>query len=229
MGKRILVVDDDKKTVDIIRLYLEKSNFQPLIAYDGVVALEMVQNHQPDLVVLDIMLPKMDGLDLCHRIRSESDIPIIMLTARSTIEDKLIGLELGADDYIAKPFSPRELVARIQVVLRRLSRTVETPVDTFQHQHLSVDFVRHEVHLGDDEIHLTLKEFKLLETLVRQPGRAFTRVELLHHIFGYDYSGLERTIDVHVKNLRKKIEPNPAKPTFVQTVFGVGYKFAEER
>ncbi|GIK37104.1 MAG: DNA-binding response regulator [Chloroflexota bacterium] len=224
---KILVVDDDKKTVDLIRLYLEKDGYRVLVAYDGQQALELARQKRPDLVVLDLMLPQVDGLDICRtlRVRAGSKVPIIMLTARTTEEDKLLGLDLGADDYVTKPFSPRELLARVRAVLRRVAEAEDKGPSQLRYDDLVVDLVRHEVRLGQAPIHLTPREFKLLETLAREPGRAFTRLELLDAVFGFDYEGLERTVDVHVMNLRKKIEPEPDQPRYVITVPGVGYRF----
>lgn len=224
---KILVVDDDKKTVDLIKLYLEKDGYQVLTAYDGLQALELARQKRPDLIVLDLMLPQVDGLDICRtlRVRGESKVPIIMLTARTTEEDKLLGLDLGADDYVTKPFSPRELLARVRAVLRRVAEAEDKGPSQLRYDDLVVDLVRHEVRLGQAPVHLTPREFKLLETLAREPGRAFTRLELLDAVFGFDYEGLERTVDVHVMNLRKKIEPEPDQPRYVITVPGVGYRF----
>lgn len=229
MNRKILIVDDDKKTVDLIRLYLEKDGYRALAAYDGRQALELTRQKRPDLIVLDLMLPEVDGLDVCRVLRAESRVPIIMLTARTTEEDKLLGLDLGADDYVTKPFSPRELLARVRAVLRRVDEEDSKGPPQVRFGNLAVDFVRHEVAVRGKPVHLTPKEFKLLETLIQEPGRAFTRLELLDRVFGFDYEGLERTVDVHVMNLRKKIEPNPREPTYIQTVYGVGYKFTEEQ
>ncbi len=226
-NRKILIVDDDKKTVDLIRLYLEKDGYRTLVAYDGRRALELTRQKRPDLIVLDLMLPEVNGLDVCRILRTESKVPIIMLTAKSTEDDKLLGLDLGADDYVTKPFSPRELLARVRAVLRRIGEERSEGQEQVRAGDLVVDFVRHEVTVRGEPVYLTPKEFKLLETLIREPGRAFTRLELLDRVFGFDYEGLERTIDVHVMNLRKKIEPNPGKPVYIQTVYGVGYKFAE--
>ena len=228
MKRKILVVDDDRKTADLIRLYLERDGYGVLMAYDGRQALDLVRQRQPDLIVLDLMLPAVDGLDVCRILRAESPIPIIMLTAKTTEEDKLLGLDLGADDYITKPFSPREVVARVRAVLRRAGATRDQGPSEVRFGELVVDFLSHEVRRGGVPLHLTPKEFKLLETLVREPGRAFSRLALLERVFGLDYEGLERTVDVHIMNLRKKIEPDPARPTYIQTVYGVGYKFAED-
>ena len=221
----ILVVDDDVKTVDLIRLYLEKDGYRVLTAYDGRQALEIARGKSPGLIILDLMLPRLDGLDVCRILRSESKVPIIMLTAKSTEDDKLIGLDLGADDYVTKPFSPRELVARVRAVLRRTSSEEEVGPHELSYGHLVVDFVRHQARLAGKPVHLTPKEFNLLETMIKQPGRVFSRLELLEHAFGFDYGGFERTVDVHVMNLRKKIEPDSSSPSYIQTVHGVGYKF----
>lgn len=226
MAPKVLVVDDDQKAVNIIKLYLEKNHYHVLTAYDGSTAVEIAREQLPDLIVLDIMLPGMDGLEVCYQLRERSDVPIIMLTARTTVEDKLIGLKLGADDYMSKPFSPRELVARVEVVLRRTTRGGEKPLGQIECSGLRIDFESHEVYLHNTFIPLTPKEFQLLEILSRHAGRAFSRSELIERVFGYTYNGTDRTIDVHIRNLRKKIEPNPSEPTYVQTVFGLGYKFA---
>jgi DNA-binding response OmpR family regulator len=227
MKPNILVVDDDRKTVDLIRLYLEKDGYRVLVAYDGRRALELAMARQPGLIILDLMLPLLDGLDVCRTLQSEFEIPIIMLTARTTEEDKLEGLDLGADDYVTKPFSPRELVARVRAVLRRARTKKEAGLPEVRFGDLVIDFIRHEARVGNQSVHLTPKEFNLLETLVQQPGRVFSRLELLEHAFGFDYEGFERTVDVHVMNLRKKIEPDPGRPTYIQTVYGLGYKFED--
>ena len=223
----ILVVDDDRKTVDLIRLYLEKDGYRVLCAYDGRQALDLSRRRQPGLIILDLMLPRVDGLDVCRILRSETRVPIIMLTAKTTEEDKLVGLDLGADDYVTKPFSPRELVARVRAVLRRVHNDEEDGPGELIYGNMVVDFIRHEARVDGESIHLTPKEFRLLETMARQPGRVFSRLELLEHAFGFDYGGFERTVDVHVMNLRKKIEPDPADPTYIHTVYGLGYKFEE--
>jgi len=229
VNRKVLVVDDDKKTVDLVKLHLEKDGYRVLAAYDGRQALDLARQKQPDLIVLDLMLPEMDGLDVCQALRDESKIPIIMLTARTTEEDKLLGLELGADDYVTKPFSPRELLARVRAVLRRVGEEEYKGPPQVRFSDLVVDFVRHEVRVRGEPVHLTPREFKLLEVLIKEPGRAFSRLELLDRVFGFDYEGLERTVDAHVMNLRKKIEPDPGRPTYIQTVYGIGYKFTEEQ
>ena len=229
MNCKILVVDDDKRTADLIRLYLERDGYRVLLAHDGRAALEAARGRGPDLIVLDLMLPQVDGLDVCRILRAESRVPIIMLTARTTEDDKLLGLDLGADDYVTKPFSPREVVARVRAVLRRVGEgAARSGPAVIRHGDLTVDFIRREARLHDAPLRLTPKEFKLLETLAKEPGRAFSRLDLLERVFGLDYEGLERTVDVHVMNLRKKIERDPNKPAIVQTVFGIGYRFAEE-
>jgi DNA-binding response OmpR family regulator len=227
MNRSILVVDDDRKMVDLIRLYLEKDEYQVMVAYDGKQALEIARRFHPALVILDLMLPKVDGLEVCRLLRAESRLPIIMLTARTTEEDKLTGLDLGADDYVVKPFSPRELMARVRAVLRRTADDSQAGPSLLKSGDLEVDFLSRQVTLLDKDIHLTPKEFRLLEILIRQPGRVFSRLDLLEDAFGYDYAGLERTVDVHIMNLRKKIEPDPEYPRYVQTVYGIGYRFAE--
>jgi DNA-binding response OmpR family regulator len=221
---RILIVDDNQKIVDVVRAYLEKDGYRVLTALNGLEGLELVRHRQPDL-----LLPGMDGLDVCRVLRAEgNEVPIIMLTAKTTEADKLVGLELGADDYVTKPFSPREVVARVRAVLRRAGEREDQGPLEIERGDLVVDFARHEVRLSGTPTHLTPTEFSLLEVLIREPGRAFGRLELLDQVFGYDFEGLERTVDVHVMNLRKKIEPDPSQPTYVRTVYGVGYKFAED-
>jgi DNA-binding response OmpR family regulator len=225
---KILVVDDDKKMVELIRLYLARDGYAVLEASDGRQALDLARQRAPALIVLDLMLPVVDGLDVCRILRAESRVPIIMLTARSTEDDKLLGLDLGADDYLTKPFSPRELVARIRAVLRRTTESAPPLPQEIRAGDLHILFARHEVWRGGTQLRLTPTEFRLLETLARAPGRAFSRQELLESAFGYDYDGLDRTVDVHVMNLRKKIAPPPGQEHPIQTVFGVGYKWAED-
>jgi DNA-binding response OmpR family regulator len=226
----ILVVDDDPKTIEIIRLRLERDGYLVSSAADGQIALEKIRGESPDLVVLDLMLPRIEGFDLCHIVRSEYGlaVPIIMLSARSTEDDKLTGLELGADDYLTKPFSPRELSARVSAVLRRTVSNVPAQSSQLSYRGLTVDPKRFEATLNGNPIRLTPTELTLLATLMAEPQRAFTRSQLLDTVFGYAYDGLERTIDVHINNLRKKIETNPSQPEYVITVYGVGYRFAGE-
>jgi DNA-binding response OmpR family regulator len=227
MSAKILVVDDDRKTAALLRMYLERDGHQVALAYDGRQALDLARQRRPDLIVLDLMLPGMDGLDVCRILRAESQVAIIMLTARTTDEDTLLGLDLGADDYIAKPFSPSIVAAKVRTVLRRVHADRERPPAELRFDQLVIDTAGHEVRLRGAPLRLTPKEFRLLETMAREPGRAFSRLELLEQVFGFDYEGMERTVDVHVMNLRKKIEDDPAAPTYILTVYGVGYKFAE--
>jgi DNA-binding response OmpR family regulator len=228
MNRKVLVVDDDKKTVDLVRLYLEKDGYQVLSAYDGQQALELARHKRPDLLVLDLMLPTVDGLDLCRILRAETQMPIILLTARTTENDKLLGLDLGADDYVTKPFSPRELLARVRAVLRRTA-PASAPAEPAELRfgELSINFPSRQVRLRGQVVRLTPKEYRLLEIMVKEPNRVFTRLELLERAFGFDYEGLERTVDVHLMNLRHKIETDPAQPLYIQTVYGMGYKFGE--
>jgi DNA-binding response OmpR family regulator len=226
-GETILVVEDEPKISELLQIYLEKEGYQVVVAADGAAALEAFRRRQPQLLVLDLNLPVMDGLEVCRRIRRDSPIPIIMLTARDEEADKLIGLELGADDYVTKPFSPREVVARVRAVLRRASPPLPSGQDTLRAGDLTLDTARHEVRLGDRVLELTPTEFRLLEVLMGQPGRVFSRLQLLDLVQGEAFEGYERTIDAHIKNLRQKVEPDPQHPTYLLTVYGVGYKFAE--
>ena len=225
---KILVVDDDRKIVELVQLYLERDGYRVLVAYDGLEALKLARLRRPDLIVLDLMLPEVDGLDVCRILQTESEVPIIMLTAKTTEEDKLVGLELGADDYVTKPFSPRELVARVRAVLRRVGKEAPQGPTEMRFANLVIDRRRHEVRVRGEVISLTPTEFRLLEVLAGEPGRAFTRLELLDRVLGYDFEGFERTVDAHVKNLRQKIELDPRQPTYIKTVYGVGYKFSED-
>ena len=224
MSQKILVVDDELEIVKVVRAYLEQSGFRVLTASDGLTALAVFRHERPDLVVLDLNLPQMDGLDVCRAIRHESNVPVIMLTARVDEADRLVGLEIGADDYIVKPFSPREVVARVRTVLRRAAPAPEQPT-LITAGNLTIDPVKHEVRLADRLIDLTPSEFNLLHSLAAQPGRAFSRMELLDAVLGEAYEGYERTIDVHIKNLRQKLGDEPRAPTYILTVYGVGYKF----
>jgi DNA-binding response OmpR family regulator len=225
MNRKILVVDDDRKIVELVTLYLRREGYGVLAAYNGRQALELARLRQPDLIVLDLLLPELDGRDVCRLLRAESGVPIIMLTARSTGDDVLAGLDLGADDYVTKPFNPRELMARIRAVLRRATPDQE-PREDMRFGDLLISPVRHEVVARGASVNLTPTEFRLLEAMAREPGRAFSRSDLLDRAFGYDYDGLERTVDVHIMNLRRKIEANPAEPRTIVTVPGVGYRFA---
>jgi two-component system alkaline phosphatase synthesis response regulator PhoP len=224
--KQILVVDDEPRIADICRDYLERAGFKVTTASNGADALVIARNRQPDLVVLDLGLPKLDGLDVTKALRKYSNVPIIMLTARVDESDKLVGLELGADDYLTKPFSPRELVARVRAVFRRTDigpgRT-----DVIRASNVSLDIPRMQARVDDRSIELTSTEFELLATMMRQPGRVFTRGQLLDAIRGEEVESFQRAIDAHIKNLRRKLEPDPREPRYVLTVYGVGYKFTD--
>ena len=225
--KTILVVDDEPKIVQLARDYLQHAGFAVLSASDGRTALAIVRSDKPDLIILDLGLPQLDGLDVTRSIRKDSNVPIIMLTARSEETDKLIGLELGADDYITKPFSPKELVARVRTVLRRVENT-DAGSDIIRAADLVLDVPRMKLTVTDHTVELTPTEFQLLAALARQPGRIFTRAQLLDAVRGIAFESYERAIDAHVKNVRHKIEPNPREPRYILTVYGVGYKFAEK-
>lgn len=227
MSDLILVVDDEPKIARLARDYLEKAGYSVATAGDGTTALALFRHQRPDLVVLDLNLPGMDGLDVCRAIRRESDVPIIMLTARVEEVDRLIGLELGADDYVTKPFSPRELVARVKAVLRRAHGTVQQP-SPVKAGDIEIDLVGHRALRAGEPLQLTRMEFQLLATLAQQPGRTFTREQLLERVHGGTYYGYDRSIDAHVRNLRRKIEPNPDEPRYILTVYGVGYQFSGE-
>ena len=224
-GKKILVVDDDVKTVELVKLYLNRDGYRVLTAYDGIEALHLARESHPDLIVLDLMLPGVDGLEICRILRTESDVPIIMLTAMTTDQDRLTGLDLGADDYVTKPFSPRELAARVRAVLRRLPG--ERGPEKIEHGELTLNFQKHEAFLAGKPLNLTPVEFKLLGVLVKEPGRVFSRSQIIEKALGYDFDGFDRTIDVHILNLRRKIEPDPRHPRYVKTVYGAGYKLLE--
>ena len=224
-GKKVLVVDDDVKTVELVKLYLKRDGYKVLTAYDGVEALRLAREARPDLIVLDLMLPDIDGLEVCRSLRSESDVPIIMLTARTTDENKLTGLELGADDYVTKPFSPRELAARVRAVLRRLPG--ERGPAEIKRGELTVNFAKHKAFLAGKALNLSPTEFKLLGILAREPGMVFSRAQLIDEALGYDFVGFDRTVDVHILNLRRKLEPDPNHPEYIKTVYGVGYSFLE--
>jgi len=228
--KKVLVVDDEPKIIQAVSAYLEREGYQVLMASSGKEALELVERKAPDLIVLDLRLLDMAGEEVCRRIRQRRDTPILMLTAKAEEEDKVQGLAIGADDYLTKPFSPRELVARVRAILRRVKSEREPQRDilSFDHGKLRLDVAKQEASLGGEVIYLTPNEFKLLLALVRYPGRVYTRSELINKVQGYEYEGYDRTIDVHVKNLRQKIEEDPKMPRYILTVFGVGYKFGGE-
>ncbi|MBU0493247.1 MAG: response regulator transcription factor [Chloroflexi bacterium] len=224
----ILVVDDEVRLVKLVRAYLERAGYDVVVAYDGPEALDVFRRSVPDLVVLDLNLPGLDGLDVFRSLRQESDAPVVMLTARVDEGDRVSGLELGADDYVTKPFSPRELVARVGAVLRRSERTAAPAIGLLRRGNLVMDPARRIVRLNEREIDLTPTEFDLLRALAQHPGQVFSRAQLMSQLQGDWYEADERTVDAHVKNLRQKIEADPRRPSYVLTVFGVGYKFADE-
>lgn len=221
-GRRILVIEDESKIAEIVKAYLEKEQYEVTIADNGAKALTALKQGF-DLIILDLMLPDMEGEDICETIRKDSDIPIIMLTAKSEEEARIKGLGIGADDYVVKPFSPRELVARVKALLRRVKGAKE--LISFNKNDLVIDSARFEVRKKDSPIILTPTEFKLLQCLAEHPGQVFTRLQLVNVILGYDFEGYDRTIDAHIKNIRHKIEDNQKSPSYLKTVYGVGYKF----
>ncbi len=229
MAHRILVIEDDPQTSETIRLYLENDGFEVEIAADGQTGLHRALQDRPVLVVLDLMLPRLSGTEVCRAIRKKSNVPIVMLTARTTEDDRIQGLELGADDYVPKPFSPRELVARVRAVLRRGEHPELGGREQLCFQGLEINVARCTVTVEGSDIALTPAEFSLLTALARSPGRVFSRDALAERAFGEDFVGLARTVDAHIMNLRKKIEPDRSSPTYVETVFGQGYRFGGVR
>ena len=228
MNEKILVVEDEGNIRANVKEYLTNQQYQIFEAADGEKALEMVDMVKPDLIILDLMLPKLDGMEVCKRVRRDNNIPIIMVTARNEEIDKLLGLELGADDYITKPFSLRELNARIKAVFRRSKHVVETVEEVRHFGKLEINLDRREVYYDGQDINLTPSEYAILITLSENVGRPYSRLQLLTATLGESYAGYERAIDTHVSNLRKKIEPNPQKPIYIQTVYGLGYKFGDK-
>ncbi len=224
----VLVVDDEKTLVKALSFNLEKEGFRVEQAYDGEEALQKFYSLKPDIVVLDLMLPEIDGFEVCRRIRKKYDVPIIMLTARSEDIDKVLGLELGADDYLTKPFNSRELVARIRAILRRSTVREEEAKKMIQIGDLKVDLLQHRVRLGEREVSLTSKEFALLSFLAANAGNVYSREQLLEQIWGYEYYGDLRTVDVHIRHLREKLENDPGNPDLIITVWGTGYKIRED-
>lgn len=221
------MAEDDPKQAQRLRLYLEREGHTVLVAPDGRNAIDQARQKSPDLVVVDIMMPAVDGLDVCRVLRAESSVPIIVVTARAAEDDLLLALDLGADDYITKPYSPRELVARVRTVLRRVGGGSPDQKGPYRIGGIEIDPVRHAVQVAGRPVDCTAAEFKLLACLAADPGRVFTRQQLLDRCFGFDHYAMERTVDAHVKKLRRKIEPDPARPVYVLTVYGVGYKFAD--
>lgn len=223
----VLIVDDDVKLVKLLQTYFEKEGYLAYAANNGLDALQIVRLQKPDIMVLDLMLPGLDGLDVCRRIRKENDIPIIMLTARDEESDRLVGLEIGADDYVTKPFSPKEVVARAKAILRRVNKDIVRS-ELIKAGTLMIDLERHEVTQNGQLIEVTPTEFKIIELLAANAGKVYSRLQIVEQTQGYSFEGYERTIDAHIKNLRRKIEINPKEPQYIQTIYGVGYKFASE-
>jgi two-component system alkaline phosphatase synthesis response regulator PhoP len=227
MNETILIIEDEPKVAGLARDYLEQGGFRVLLAVDGNNGLSMARSEHPELIVLDLLLPGLDGLDVCRILRRESDVPIIMLTARSEETDRLIGLELGADDYITKPFSPRELVARVRALLRRVKGAVYQP-GIIRIRDLVIDIDSHRLTRAGENIHLTRIEFNLLKILVQHPGQIYSRARLLEKLHGVAFDGYDRSVDAHIKNLRRKIEWDSTAPSYILTVYGLGYKFNDE-
>ena len=223
--QKILIVDDDNNIAELISLYLTKECYDTKIVNDGEQALIAFEHYKPNMLLLDLMLPGIDGYQVCREIRAKSDVPIIMLSAKGEVFDKVLGLELGADDYLIKPFSPRELVARVRALFRRAHQADEPAVEVLDFGDLVIDISGHKILVEGKEVDLTASEFKLLTTLARHPGRVYNRMELVEKVLGYDFEGYERTIDSHVKNLRAKLGDDPKKPKWLYTVHGVGYRF----
>lgn len=224
---KILIVEDDKNTANLVATYLQKEGFVVLIENDGEKGLQTARVKQPSLVILDLMLPNIDGLEICRRLRSESNLPILMLTAREEEIDRVLGFSLGADDYVVKPFSPRELVERVKAILRRSQPAVGLETQILKCGSLRLDLEKHRVSLNGQVINLTTSEYKLLQVLMASPGRVFSRVELLQHFYEQEEAVIERVIDVHINKLRQKIELDSGHPTFVETVRGFGYRFTD--
>jgi DNA-binding response OmpR family regulator len=224
----VLIVEDDRNTAALIKTYLEKEGFQAIVAYDGEEGLKLIRTSQPGFVILDIMLPKIDGWEVCRRLRSFSDVPVLMLTAREEEIDRVLGLSLGADDYVVKPFSPRELLERVKAILRRARPVPGKKEQVLKHGGLVLDPEKLKVTLHGRPVSLTSHEYKLLYALMRSPGRVFSRSELLDHFYQHGEVVVDRVIDVHIGKLRQKIEPDPTNPEYIQTVRGFGYRFAEE-
>jgi DNA-binding response OmpR family regulator len=224
MHERILVVDDEAKIVRLARDYLERDGYRVISAGDGNSALAMARREKPDLIVLDLMLPGMDGWEVCRALRRESATPIIMLTARAEESDQIVGLELGADDYVTKPFSPRALVARVRAVLRRAQGNIQTP-SLIEQGSLKIDMAGHHAELEGTALYLTPNEFRLLAALAQHPGQTLTREQLLDELHGAAYNRFDRSVDSHIKNLRRKLESDPSRPRFIETVYGIGYRF----
>ena len=228
MASTVLIVEDDPHAVELVRLYLDRDGHRVLIAMDGIDGLRQAREARPDLVVLDVMLPGLNGLEVCRTLRAESQVPIVMLTARVEEEDRLTGLDLGADDYVTKPFSPRELAARVRAVLRRSTRDEsDVGVGELTYRQVRLKLQERTVHVGDTPVRLTPTEFLLLALMMREPGRVFTRDLIIERAFGYDFEGFDRTVDAHVSSLRRKLEAGSDKVRYIHTIYGVGYKFGD--
>ena len=227
MSSKVLIVEDDPDAVKLVELYLRRDGHKVLTALDGAEGLRLAREARPDLVVLDLMLPGMNGFEVCRALREESDVAVVMLTARVEEHDRLAGLDLGADDYVTKPFSPRELAARVRAVLRRTAReTVEREPAELEYGDIRVDLDRRDVHVRGAEVHLTPTEFRLLAMMVREPGRTFTRGQIIDRVFGFDFDGFDRTVDAHVANLRRKLEAG-GDDQYLHTIYGIGYRFGD--
>ena len=227
MTSKVLIVEDDPSTIELVRLYLQRDGYKVIAAMDGTEGLRLAREARPDLVVLDLMLPGMDGMQICQALREESTVPIVMLTARVEEEDRLAGLDMGANDYITKPFSPRELAARVRAVLRRTARDMVEPGPAeLDHETVSVDLRQKTAYTSGKEVRLTPTEFRILALLIREPARIFSRDQIIDRVFGYDFDGFDRTVDAHVSNLRRKIQADPDGPRYIHTVYGMGYRFA---
>ena len=229
MGSTILIVEDDPDTLEIVAMYLRRDGHKVVTAGDGRDGLRLAREASPDLVVLDLMLPGLDGMEVCRSLRAESQVPVVMLTARVEEEDRLAGLDLGADDYVTKPFSPRELAARVRAVLRRTARDeLERGPKEISYGEVRVDLRDHAAYVKECRLTLTPTEFRLLTLMLREPGRTFTREQIIDRVFGYDFDGFDRTVDAHVSNLRRKLEAQNGGQRYIQTIYGVGYRFGHE-
>ena len=226
MGSTVLIVEDDMHTTELVRMYLARDGHRVLAAADGLKGLQMAAEARPDLVVLDLMLPELDGMEVCRQLRESSDVPVIMLTARVDEADRLAGLDLGADDYVTKPFSPKELAARVRAVLRRAVReAAQDGPERLERGQIAVDARARAAYTGGRAVVLTPTEFRILAMLIREPQRVFTRDEIIDRVFGYDFDGFDRTVDAHVSNLRRKLKTNGDRSSYISTVYGVGYRF----
>ena len=229
VASKVLIVEDDPNAVELLRLYLGRDGHKVLVASDGLEGLRLAREAHPDLVVLDLMLPKLDGMEVCRVLREESDVPIVMLTARVDEEDRLKGLNLGADDYVTKPFSPRELAARVRAVLRRTARNaLNRGPAKLSYGDVKVDLQRRSAHVAGEKVTLTPTEFRILSMFIRDPSMVFTRDQIIERVFDLDFDGFDRTVDTHISNLRRRLQVDPGKPRYIHTIYGVGYRFGDE-